>query len=133
MVLSVNSPAPDFSLKDKDGKIHSLKKIKSPFIILYFYPKDDTPGCTIEAISFTNHLDELKKLKAEVIGISGGTEETKKKFCEKHNLKVRLLSDDTFNVCKAYGVYGEKSFLGNDRFRISFYYYGGHKNARSIS
>ena len=112
MPLPPGSSAPNFALKDKDGKIHELNKIKSPYIILYFYPKDNTQGCTIEAIQFTNHLEELEKLGARVIGISGGDEKSKTLFCQKHNLHVILLSDSDFTVCKKYGVYGEKKFLG---------------------
>lgn len=104
--------APNFSLKDKNGKIHSLNEIKSKFIVLYFYPKDDTPGCTVEGIEFSQHKEALKKLGAEIIGISGGNNESKKKFCEKHDLTVILLSDTDFSISKKYGVYGEKSFMG---------------------
>ncbi|MEN9625876.1 MAG: hypothetical protein RL557_204 [archaeon] len=114
MVLQENTPAPDFSLKDKEGRVHTLSKIRSSFVIVYFYPKDDTSGCTIEAIEFSAQLAALRKLGAEVIGISGGNEETKRKFCDKHNLKVTLLSDPDFIVCKKYGVYGEKIFLGKN-------------------
>jgi len=108
----VNEIAPDFELKDKDGKVHSLKKISAKYLVVYFYPKDDTPGCTIEAKEFNNDLKKFEKLNAKIIGISGGDETSKKKFCEKHSLKVLLLSDPDFSVCKKYGVYGEKSFMG---------------------
>ncbi len=111
-MLKINDNAPDFYLKDKDGKTYSLKNIDSEYIVLYFYPKDDTSGCTIEAKEFTNDLNKFEKLNAEVIGISGGDENTKKKFCDKYNLKVLLLSDSDFSICKKYGVYGEKSFMG---------------------
>ena len=109
----------NFSLKDKNGKTYSLNDFNSNFIILYFYPKDNTPGCTIEAIQFSNHIKEFEELNAQVIGISGGDEKTKTKFCEKHNLKILLLSDPDFSVSKAYGVYGEKSFMGKKYFGIS--------------
>lgn len=104
--------APNFSLKDKEKKIYSLKDFNSDFLVVYFYPKDDTPGCTIEAQEFTNNLEKFKKLNASIIGISGGNEGTKAKFCNKYNLKVLLLSDPDFSISKKYGVYGEKSFLG---------------------
>lgn len=108
-----------FSLQDKTGKTYSLKDFDSDFIVLYFYPKDNTPGCTIEAKEFSNNIEEFKKVNAQVIGISGGSEKTKTKFCEKHDLKVLLLSDPDFSVSKSYGVYGEKSFLGKKYFGIS--------------
>src|SRR3989344_5007082 len=104
--------APEFSLPDKDGKIHSLKDVNSKYIVVYFYPTDNTPGCTIEAIEFTKALPELQKLGVTVIGISGGDQKTKQKFCNDHNLKVTLLSDTDFSISKEYGVYGEKSFMG---------------------
>lgn len=104
--------APDFELKDKDDKVIRLYDIKSDYIVVYFYPKDNTPGCTIEANDFTYYLDEFRKLSSVVIGISGGDSESKEKFCKKHNLKVLLLSDPDFKVSKSYGAYGEKSFMG---------------------
>src|SRR3989338_2673468 len=105
--------APDFSFKDKDGKVVSLKNVGSEFTIVYFYPKDDTPGCAIEAQDFSAHLGEFRDLHATVIGISGGNEGSKKLFCEKYGLKVALLSDPDFTVAKRYGAYGEKISMGN--------------------
>ncbi|HLD15112.1 MAG TPA: peroxiredoxin [Candidatus Nanoarchaeia archaeon] len=113
----------DFSLKDKNGVLHSLKDIKSDYIILYFYPKDSTPGCTIEANEFNNHLQDFKKLKATIIGISGGNEKTKTKFSAKYKLNILLLSDSEFKVSKKYKSYGEKTFMGvkfNGIFRNTF-------------
>ncbi|MEK6934390.1 MAG: peroxiredoxin [Nanoarchaeota archaeon] len=110
--LKINDKAPDFSLRDKDGKLHSLKSIKSKYTIIYFYPKDNTPGCTREAIGFANYIPKFSSLNTKVIGISGGDNETKKKFCEKHNLKITLLSDPDFKVSKKYKVYQHKSFAG---------------------
>src|SRR3989344_696291 len=118
MTLQEHSPAPDFSLPDKDNKIHTLSKIKSEYLVLYFYPKDNTQGCTIEATDFTRLQNDLKKVGAEIIGISGGNNITKAKFCEQHNLKILLLSDEDFAVCKKYGVYGEKRFMGKKFFGI---------------
>ena len=102
----------DFSLKDKDDKEHRLSGIKSKYKVIYFYPKDNTPGCTIESKELSDALPELKKLKTEVIGISGGDNKSKEKFCSKYNLKLLLLSDTDFSVSKAYKVYGEKQFMG---------------------
>ncbi len=104
--------AQDFSLENKERQAYSLKDFTSDFLVVYFYPKDDTSGCTIEAQEFTQDLEKFKKLNTTIIGISGGNEETKTKFCNKYNLKVLLLSDPDFSICKKYGVYGEKSFLG---------------------
>ena len=112
MVLKKGDKSFDFALKNKDGKLHKLSDIKSNYVVVYFYPKDSTPGCTIEANEFTELINDFKKLNAEVIGISGGDEESKRKFCDKHNLKITLLSDHNFKISKKYGVYGEKSFLG---------------------
>ncbi|MBI2628462.1 peroxiredoxin [Candidatus Pacearchaeota archaeon] len=116
-MLKQNSKAPDFELKDKNGKIWRLKDFKPDkikFLVLYFYPKDNTPGCTIEAKEFSALLNDFKKLKTEVIGISGGDESSKKKFHESCDLNssLILLSDPDFKICKKYGVYGQKSFMG---------------------
>ena len=111
-MLKKDDKAPEFSLKDKDGKIHSLRDIKSDFIVVYFYPKDNTPGCTIEAKEFSNLKKEFDKINCEIIGISGGDEKSKEKFCKDHSLKLILLSDIDFSVCKKYEVYGKKSFMG---------------------
>lgn len=113
MALKEEEKAPEFTLKDKEGKEHKLIDIKTKYLILYFYPKDDTPGCTIEAKEFSKDLEEFNKIGATIIGISGGNEETKKKFCEKHNLKIILLSDPEFKISDKYKVYGEKEFMGN--------------------
>ena len=104
--------APAFTLKDKEGISHALSKMDAPYLVVYFYPKDSTPGCTVEAKEFSKDLAKFKKLGAEIVGISGGDEETKAKFCSKHGLKVLLLSDPDFKVCEKYGVYGMKSFMG---------------------
>ena len=119
MKLKIGDKAPEFSLKDKDSKLHSLKDVKSSFIVLYFYPKDSPPGCTIEAHQFNKDLPNFKKLNTVIIGISGGDEKSKTKFCEKHNLKLLLLSDSDFKVSKEYNVYGEKSFMGKKFLGIS--------------
>lgn len=108
------SKAPTFNLKDKDGVAHTLSSFKSNFVVIYFYPKDNTPGCTLEAQDFSRLLPQFKKAKAEVVGISGGDEKSKTKFCEKHKLNVLLLSDPEFSVSKAYNAYGQKKFMGRN-------------------
>jgi len=80
--------------------------------VLYFYPKDDTPGCTIEAKEFSKTLKEFRARNASVIGVSGGDQRSKEKFCAKHSLSVPLVSDSDFKVSRAYGVYGDKKFMG---------------------
>jgi thioredoxin-dependent peroxiredoxin len=90
MSVQVGDKAPLFALKDKDGVIHSLGSVSTPYTIVYFYPKDDTPGCTVEAKEFTRNLEMLRRAGATVFGISGGDERTKSRFCEKHSLSVAL-------------------------------------------
>ena len=117
--LKEGSQVPNFTLKDKDSQEHSLSNVNSEYVIVYFYPKDNTPGCTIEAISFSNNLNAFETLGATVIGISGGDEKSKTKFCEKHDLRVLLLSDPDFAVSDQYGVYGERSFMGKKYMGLS--------------
>jgi len=112
--LQVGDNAPEFCLPDKDNKEVCLKDFKGKYVIVYFYPKDNTPGCTTEAIGFTGILPELQKLNADVIGISADSPESHAKFIEKKNLKVTLLSDLDKNVIKSYGKWGKRSFRGKD-------------------
>ena len=104
--------AKDFKLQDKDGQTYSLKDFKDDFLVLFFYPKDNTPGCTIESKEFSDAVSEFKKKKIKAIGISGGDNKTKEKFCTAHSLDVLLLSDPDFATSKVYDSWGEKSFLG---------------------
>jgi peroxiredoxin Q/BCP len=110
--LRIGQTAPRFSLKDKDGKPFSLGSAGADYTVLYFYPKDDTPGCTLEAKEFSSSLSQFKSRNVAVVGISGGTEKTKQSFCKKYSLKVPLVSDPTFKVAKSYGAYGTKKFMG---------------------
>ena len=112
--LKVGDNAPEFCLPDKDNKIVCLKDFKGKYVIVYFYPKDNTPGCTTEAIGFTGILPDLQKLNAEVIGISADSPESHAKFIEKKNLKVTLLSDLDKNVIKSYWKWGKRSFRGKE-------------------
>lgn len=111
--------APNFSLKDKNEELHSLSDLKDNYTVIFFYPKDNTPGCTIETKSFNGNLEKFKELKTGVIGISGGDEKSKTKFCSKYDLDVTLLSDTDFTVSTSFGVYGEKSFMGRKYMGIS--------------
>ncbi len=110
--LKLNSVAPNFSLTDRRGKAVTLADIDSEYVVVYFYPRDDTPGCTIEAQEFSVLLPRFRRLKTAVIGISGGDDSSKEKFCRKYSLKVPLVSDTDFKVARAYGAYGEKTFMG---------------------
>ncbi|MFX0075078.1 MAG: thioredoxin-dependent thiol peroxidase [Candidatus Hermodarchaeota archaeon] len=112
--LKVGDPAPDFCLPDKDNNKVCLKDFIGKYVIVYFYPKDNTPGCTTEAIGFTGILSELQKLNSEVIGISPDSPESHGKFIEKKNLKVTLLSDLDKEVIKSYGKWGKKKFKGKE-------------------
>lgn len=104
--------APEFNLKDQDGQLHRLSEYKGKYIVLYFYPKDMTPGCTKEACDFRDSIDEFKKLNAVVLGISKDNEKSHQKFADKHKLNFPLLIDDNAEVCKLYGVLKEKSMFG---------------------
>ncbi len=104
--------APEFCLPDKDNKEVCLKDFMNKYKIIYFYPKDNTPGCTTEAIGFTNILPELQDLDAAVIGISPDSPNSHANFIEKKNLKVTLLSDEKKGTLKKYGAWGLKKFRG---------------------
>jgi thioredoxin-dependent peroxiredoxin len=110
--LEAGSKAPDFSLKDQDGKAHKLSDYKGKKIVLYFYPKDDTPGCTIEACNFRDDEALYKKKGAVILGISVDDEKSHKKFVDKYHLSFTLLADTDKKVVSAYGVWKEKSFIG---------------------
>ncbi len=112
--LEVGAEAPNFCLPDKDSNNICLEHFKGKFVILYFYPKDNTPGCTTEAIGFTGILPEFQKLDAVVIGISPDSPESHAKFIEKKDLKVTLLSDIDKVAIRAYGKWGKKKFRGEE-------------------
>ena len=111
MKLKANKKAPSFKLPSTGKSIFELNKIKKN-IILYFYPKDDTPGCTIEAKDFSKLNNLISKNKASVYGISKDSIESHLKFKKKYKIKFDLLSDEKLSVIKKYGVWGKKSFLG---------------------
>jgi len=104
--------APDFSLHDDTGSVVRLSKLKGRPVVVYFYPKDDTSGCTQEAKDFSCLADDFAKAGAEVIGISPDSEASHKKFKTKHDLSVQLLADDNKDAANAYGVWVEKSMYG---------------------
>ncbi len=104
----------DFSLPDQDGTVRSLKDFKGQWLVLYFYPKDDTPGCTLEGIDFTRLLSEFHKVGTEVVGVSPDSGKSHCKFQAKHKLKVMLLSDVEKKTLREYGVWGKKKFMGRE-------------------
>lgn len=112
LILKEGSKAPDFKLLDQDGKAHKLSDYKGKKVVLYFYPKDSTPGCTIEACNFRNDEALYKKKGAVILGISVDDEKSHKKFVEKYHLPFTLLADIDKKVVNSYGVWGEKSFMG---------------------
>jgi len=112
MALKVGDKAPSFKLKNQDEKVISLADQKGKTIVLYFYPKDDTSGCTREACNFRDEFPKFGKMKAEIIGVSADSVESHKKFAEKYNLPFNLLSDEGKEVIEKYGVWQEKSMYG---------------------
>ena len=112
--LKIGQKAPAFSLPNQDGKIMRLADFKGRKVVLYFYPKDDTPGCTKESCAFRDGLDEIHASGAVVLGISGDSVDSHKKFVKKFNLNFPLLSDETKTVLQAYGVWKEKSLYGRN-------------------
>ncbi len=106
--------APDFSLPDQDNTIHKLADYKGRFLIVYFYPKDNTPGCTKEACDFRNNIDEFTKRNVAIIGISKDNIKSHKKFRDKYTLPFPLLADEDKAVMTAYGAWGKKKFMGRE-------------------
>ena len=103
-------PAPDFTLPGQDGGTVSLKDFAGKWTVLYFYPKDDTPGCTVEACSLRDARDDIAELGAEIVGISKDDPSSHEKFKAKHSLNFTLLSDPEGKVIEAYGAWGPKMF-----------------------
>lgn len=118
-LIDPGKKAPAFTLKDQDGKVHKLSEYAGRPVVLYFYPKDDTPGCTKEACQFRDLLPTFKKSKAAVFGISILDEASKKKFADKYELTFPLLADADHVVAEKYGVWGEKSLYGRKFMGVS--------------
>ena len=112
MPLNVGDKTPVFTLKDQNNKAISLSDYKGKNVILYFYPKDNTSGCTAEACNFRDDFSMFKNLNAVVLGVSPDSVESHKKFSEKYNLQFSLLSDEKKDVLEKYGVWKEKSMYG---------------------
>lgn len=113
-MIKPGQQAPEFKLADQDGKVHQLKDYKGKWLLIYFYPKDDTPGCTKEACGFRDNLPKLKKTNVEVVGISADSVAKHKKFAEKYGLPFTLLSDEEKIVLKKYDVWKKKKFMGRE-------------------
>ena len=109
--LKVGGKSPDFELSNQDGIKIKLSKLQGKKVVIYFYPKDDTPGCTKEACNFRDNINNLRKLNVEVLGISNDDLDSHKKFASKYNLNFPILIDVDKKVSKDYGVYELKKFM----------------------
>lgn len=118
-MLKIGDMAPDFSLSDGNGRETCLKDFKGRWVVLYFYPKDNTPGCTIEAVDFTKHLSGYSKLDAVILGVSPDSTQSHCNFSEKHGLKITLLSDAEKKVLKNYGAWQLKSMYGKEYWGVA--------------
>ncbi len=112
MSLEIGDVAPEFSAIDQNEKIFNLADARGKWLVLYFYPKDDTPGCTTEACEFTEGIEAFRDINAEVVGCSPDPPEKHRKFIEKYGLRIRLLSDPGHEVMAPYGAWGEKKLYG---------------------
>jgi peroxiredoxin Q/BCP len=115
---AVGSPAPDFKLQDQNGKWHELKDYRGKWVALYFYPKDQTPGCTAQACEFRDNIFAFREANAQILGVSIDDVESHKKFAEKYGLPFPILADSNKQVVKAYGVLGLLGFAKRETFLI---------------
>ena len=123
MALEIGQKAPDFEAKDQDGNTIKLSDYKGKKVVLYFYPKDNTPGCTTQACNLRDNYDLLLKQGYQVIGVSSDSEKSHKKFIEKHELPFPLIADTEKEVHNLYGTWGEKNMYGRKymgTFRTTF-------------
>jgi thioredoxin-dependent peroxiredoxin len=111
-LLAVGTKAPEFTTTDQDGKRRSLSDFQGKKVILYFYPKDNTSGCTKEACAFRDHFDRFRQLNVEIVGVSIDSEKSHKSFVQKYDLPFTLLADADKSLVQAYGVWDEKSLYG---------------------
>ena len=114
MYLSVGQKAPEFNLPDENGEIHLLKDYHGQHLLLYFYPKDDTPGCTTEACNFRDDYSQYQGASVVILGVSPDTPASHKKFKEKYQLPFTLLADEGHQVCDRYQVWGPKKSFGKE-------------------
>ena len=108
-MVEVGNPAPDFSLTDQNGDTVTLSELRGSPVVLYFYPKDDTPGCTKEACDFRDSIETYRKANAVILGVSPDDNASHAKFASKFSLPFQLLADQEKQVCIAYGVWKEKA------------------------
>ena len=123
MIISAGEPAPEFTLADAEGQMHSLSDYRGKPVVLYFYPKDDTPGCTKEACGFRDDYSAYEQAGVEILGVSPDTSESHAKFKTKYELPFTLLADPEHDVLKLYGVWGLKKSFGREYegvFRTTF-------------
>lgn len=118
-MLKTGDIAPDFELLDQEGKAHKLSDYLGKKVILYFYPKDDTPGCTKEACSFRDYFAEYRKHGITILGVSKDSEKSHSGFAEKYSLPFTLLSDNETTVAQAYGVWGLKKMMGREYYGMN--------------
>ncbi len=114
MTISAGDVAPDFALPDDTGKVRMLSEFHGKTVLIYFYPKDDTPGCTTEACNFRDDYSAYEKAGVVILGISPDTVKSHVKFKSKYELPFPLLADDDHQICEAYGVWGLKKFMGRE-------------------
>ncbi len=113
-IPQISETAPDFSAPDQHGHVVSLKDKSDRWLVLYFYPKDNTPGCTTEAQDFSEYAAQFNQLGADIIGVSPDSEQSHCKFIAKHDLSIQLLSDPEHRVIEAYGAWRLKKFMGKE-------------------
>lgn len=114
MTLDIGDYAPEFTLPNADGESIDLKRFRGQWVVLYFYPRDNTPGCTKEACGFRDQYETYQTEQVVILGVSGDDAKSHQKFINKQNLPFQLLSDLDFNVAKSYEAYGPKKFMGKE-------------------
>jgi peroxiredoxin Q/BCP len=119
MLLNINDKAPAFTLPDQDGKPHQLADWQGKWLLLYFYPKDDTPGCTTEACTLQERLPELSHTGLAVAGVSVDSVQSHRKFADKYKLGFPLLADEGKKAVQEYGVWGKKKYMGKEYLGIT--------------
>ena len=113
-MLKINTKAPNFKLLSTSKETYSLKNSLGKYVVIYFYPKDDTPGCTIETNDFNKLLSKFEKLECEIYGISKDNIKSHDKFRDKYKIKFNLLADEEIKILKKYKVWGKKKFMGRE-------------------
>ncbi len=113
-MIEIETKAPDFCLPNQNSEKICLKDFRDSWLVLYFYPKDNTPGCTTEALDFSSKIDEFSKLNTNIVGVSPDSPKRHQNFIAKKGLKITLLSDENRDVCKLYGVWQLKKSYGRE-------------------